>query len=98
MHKVAIDLVNVRLIKDFYVQEAQYIYPKSPMLLKPFLRKPDSGIVFLEGNAWKRKRHLIQKAFNFDLVKGLIGKIVEICDYSLNEVEKSAIKDDKGFV
>ena len=38
------------------------------------------GLVFSEGEMWKRKRKLLSKVFNFDLIKEKIPKIVEICN------------------
>jgi cytochrome P450 len=38
------------------------------------------GLVFSEAEVWKNKRRLMSKVFNFDLIKGNIAKIADICD------------------
>lgn len=38
------------------------------------------GLAFSEGDIWKNKRKLLSKVFNFELIKGNISKVSEICD------------------
>lgn len=42
-----------------------------------------------EGNEWKKKRKILSKVFNFDLVKGNISEIAKISDSSLDKFEET---------
>ena len=43
-----------------------------------------NGLVFSEGESWKRKRKIMSKLFNFELLKENIPKICSICDKYLD--------------
>ena len=47
-------------------------------------------MIFSEGEAWKNKRKLISKVFNFDL-KENIPKIAEICDKNVDVFGRKVI-------
>jgi cytochrome P450 len=80
MDKVMISLVNPDLIKEFHSGNTPYKYPKLDMLMTGIKTVFGEGIAFSEGEMWKNKRKLMSKVFNFDLIKGNIQKIAEICD------------------
>ena len=45
------------------------------------------GLIFSEGEKWRKKRMTISKLFTFELLKANIPKISEICDKVLDEME-----------
>jgi cytochrome P450 len=45
------------------------------------------GLVFSEGDNWKKKRKILSKVFNFDLIQENIPKISEICDRCFNNFD-----------
>jgi cytochrome P450 len=55
------------------------------------------GIVFSEGDIWKKKRKLLSKVFNFDLIQENIPKISEICDRCLNDFDEGNKTGDKQY-
>ena len=56
------------------------------MFLSPLRRVLGNGLVFSEGQAWKHKRKILNKVFNFNFVKSLCERISTICDESIEEV------------
>jgi cytochrome P450 len=59
-----------------------------------------NGIVFSDGYAWKNKRKIISKAFNFELLQENIPKIADICEDcfeqfdQIGKIDKSNVKYD----
>ena len=94
LNKIIIDLTNPELIKDFYSTEHLFMYPKLEVSVKPIKRTMGEGIPFSEGEVWKRKRRIVNKVFNFDLIKSLTGKVSDLCDKAIIEVEKTAKKPE----
>ena len=84
-----VEIVTPELMKEFYVQENNFIYKKQKTIMAPLSRMAgDSGIVFLEGHAWKKKRKVLNKMFNFELVKALSESIAKICEEIIINYEK----------
>ena len=96
--KINIDIVNPDLIKDFFTQETNNMYVKNADFVGPMRRIITSGLVFSEGDIWKKKRKLLNRLFNFDMVKGLTNKLEEICDDSLTEVDILSPKTEDGYL
>ena len=46
------------------------------------------GLAFSEGENWKRKRKIMSKVFNFDLIKKNIPKICQIFDKNYEKFDK----------
>ena len=46
------------------------------------------GLIFSESKVWKMKRTVLNKVFNFDLIKSLASKIEVLCDSVLDNLEK----------
>lgn len=80
LNKVLVILVNPDLMKEFLSTETNQKYPKIKFLNQGVKRVLGNGIPFTEGAVWKNKRKIISKAFNFDLLKENIPKIVQICN------------------
>ena len=94
-----VELVHPDLIKEFYNQENNDSYPKKSDMLGPLRRLIGDGLIFSEGNRWKTKRKILNRVFNFQLLKAITGKVAEICDDSINIIEKDvAKKTNDGFL
>lgn len=79
--------------KDAYLQE-----PKATELIGSVVRGLGKGLVFSEGQTWKKKRRVLNKLFTFDLIKQLCFSIEEICDKALTKSERTAkIAEDGSF-
>lgn len=70
-----ITLTHPDFIKDFYSINHINDYPKMTTITLNMKRALGSGIIFSEGETWKRKRHVINSVFNFDFLKSLTYKI-----------------------
>jgi cytochrome P450 len=70
------------------------MYPKSPKVVEIYSRIAGFGLPFSEGQAWDRKRRILNKVFNFDFVKSQTSKIAKNCEYSIKEMEKMGRKDE----
>lgn len=81
-HKILLDLTHPDFIKAFY-SENIYTYQKVPSLVAPIKRTMGEGVPFSEGDVWKRKRRIINKVFNFELIKNMTVKIAELCDQAI---------------
>ena len=87
INKVSLDIIHPELIKEYFTQESTYIYPKNQEFIEPMKRIIRSGLVFSEGDIWKKKkRKLLNRIFNFDMIKGFTKQVTEICENSLTEV------------
>ena len=71
-----------------------YAFPKKHSFLAPLERVIGDGLVFSEGDSWKHKRKILNRVFNFQMVKSLAGKISQICDHSIRTIELEAKKVD----
>jgi cytochrome P450 len=55
------------------------------------------GLVFSEGDIWKKKKKILSKVFNFDLIKENISKISEICDICFDEYDETHKVGDRRY-
>ena len=55
------------------------------------------GIVFTEGEIWKKKRRVLNKVFNFDFIKILTPTIANLCDKAFEELEKGFDKNEVEY-
>lgn len=78
-----IEINHPDLLRDFYAVDKHYEYPKSPKGLRLFARVAGRGLVFSEGEAWHRKRKILNKLFNFDFIKSQSQKIAKISSDSI---------------
>ena len=83
-----LDFTHPDFIKEFYSNDNIYIYPKLESLTAPIRRAMGQGVPFSEGDVWKRKRKIINKVFNFELIKSMTWKIAELCDRAIEGIEK----------
>lgn len=51
-----------------------------------------------EGDSWKKKRKILHRVFNFQLLKNMTGMISEICDEAIREREKATKYEGDQFV
>ena len=79
MNKIYIDFLHPDLVKELLSFEKQMIFQKTKLELDCF-RRLGIGIVFSEGEAWKKKRKIVTEIFNFDFLQKLSPKIALICD------------------
>ena len=83
-----IELVNPKLMKRFFSPDNIYIYPKYPVFIRNMQRCLGHGIVFSEGDEWKKKRKIISSVFNYDFIKANIPKILRLCNDNMDRMEK----------
>ncbi len=76
--KLAILPINTDILKDIYNQLNKL--PKNPFYLEVFQLLNGGGIVFTDGEAWKRKRRIISSVFHFEFLNDLIPVIIQISD------------------
>lgn len=62
-------------IKDFFSVDKHYDYPKEEKVLNFFTRVTGKGLIFSEGQVWKRKRTILNNIFNFNFVKAQTTKV-----------------------
>ena len=48
------------------------------------------GLLTSEADSWRKKRSIMSRVFNFDLIKRQTYKVADICDFSIQQVEKSS--------
>lgn len=48
---------------------------KTEAVIEVYARIAGHGLIFSEGEVWKRKRTILNKIFNFEFIKSLSGKI-----------------------
>jgi len=78
-------LFDQEMIKQFYLQQDKYIkQPSILYLLQPLM---SNGVLLSEGSVWKRHRKLTSSAFNFDYLKEIFPKIVEIAEELLERLK-----------
>ena len=71
-----IEIISPSLIKDYYLKDQQYEFPKVSKLmglLKKFLG--GGGILLDEGNEWHRRRQILNRVFTHNFVKSRTQKI-----------------------
>ena len=93
VHQPLIYLANPSLIKDYYLGDQEYEFPKVSSfmgLLKNFTG--GGGILFDEGKEWHRRRRILNRVFTFDIVKNSTGKIKQICRNQLAQAEQNSAK------
>lgn len=70
----------MELLKKFYEPESAYKLVKDLKLSEGVRMTLGEGIIFSEKDIWKRKRKIISKAFNHDLLIKNIPIISKITD------------------
>lgn len=75
---VCLTVENLELVKKFYEPESVYNFVKHPSFSEGIKMSFGEGIFFSEKDAWKRKRKIISKSFNYDLLIKNIPIISEI--------------------
>ena len=77
--------------------ENALLLEKSQVLTLGLKKVAGKGLFLSEGNEWKKKRKILSKVFNFDLVKGNISEIANICDSSLDKFEENCKIGDNEY-
>ena len=90
MNTIFLDLSHPDFIKEFFSNQHLYDYPKHGTLVYAYKSAMGEGVPFSEGGVWKRKRKIISKVFNFDLISKITPKISKICDAALEELESKS--------
>lgn len=94
---IVLFLTSPDLIKEYFNMENALLLEKSKVLTLGLKKIAGKGLFLSEGNEWKKKRKILSKVFNFDLVKGNIGEIANICDSSLDKFEENCKIDDNEY-
>ena len=85
-----ITLVDPSLRKDFYSKSEFYHKSHFILMLDKLLGK---GLLFSEGNMWKRQRKLISSTFHFEFIKLMIPLIINTTQEFFNEIDRRSLKD-----
>ena len=79
---LAIIPVNLEMLKDFYNNLKKL--PKNPFISEVFMVFLNGGgILFTEGEEWKRKRKIISSVFHFDFLNEMVPVIEAQIDHHL---------------
>jgi len=71
---LAVIPVSTELQKDFY--NSLNKLPKNPFITEVFLKFLNGGgLVFTEGETWKRKRRIMSSVFHFDFINDIVPVI-----------------------
>ena len=73
------------------------IFEKTPIFVKILGEAIGNGILFAEGEEWKKKKKILANVFNYDFIVDLIPQINQICESSMNEMEKKYEKTNYEF-
>ena len=77
-----ITLIGTEVRKQFIKHEIDYTYQKLPAMSNMMTRIFGKGLVFSEGEDWKRKRRIFSKFFTYEFIHSQIPTIVDICKTS----------------
>ena len=53
------------------------------------------GVLFKEGEEWHRRRRILNRVFNFDVIKNSTKKIKQICEKEIKIAEEMCLKKNK---
>ena len=68
-----------KLIKDYYLRDQDFDFEKIPTFMSVLKSFTGGGILFDEGETWHRRRRILNRVFNFDVIKNSSDKIRAIC-------------------
>lgn len=68
-------MLSTKLIKEMMTKEADWNYVKKKDLIDIMKILMAGGLVFVEGQTWKKKRKYLNQVFNFKLVSGFYKNI-----------------------
>lgn len=87
---IFLDFIDPQLIREFFEKTLEGCYVKYKTF--PFMKSLKSligeGLLFSEGNEWKRKKKIMSNVFNFDFIKSKIQNIFEISHEILDSIER----------
>lgn len=70
--------------KEFVRHEIDGAYIKLPFLTELSSKLLGKGLVFSEGEEWKRKRRIFSAFFTYEFINSKIDDIARICDQCLD--------------
>lgn len=98
MDQIFVEVFHPELTKLILYQENHYNFPKSPQMNDSVIRGLGRGLVFLEGAEWHQRRKVLNKIFNFQLIKNMASMICEVADSSIKEMEEVSGVSEEGWV
>ena len=72
-------------------------YIKFPVIIQFGQKFIGDGLLFSEGENWKKKRKILNQVFNFNFIKSQYPRIIHYCQSTLDEMEADAIRDGNSF-
>ena len=84
---VVLWLVDPEIIKEFYQNQERYYTKEIPGFVF-FYRLLSQGMLFTEGQTWKRHRRLASLAFNYEFLKQSIPDVVQTTDSFLEKMKE----------
>ena len=94
---VFLELLNPELIQDFYGSNQHLTFQKIPVFVTILGSYIGNGLLFAEGEEWKKKKKILTNVFNHDFIVNLIPQIEEICESSMKNIEDKYEKTDYKF-
>ena len=88
--KPIIHLINPELIKDYYIRDQCYDFPKVISYMGIIKKLTGGGIAFDEGKQWHNRRRILNRVFTFDIIKNSTTKIRDICKREILLSEQTA--------
>ena len=84
---VVLWLIDPETIKEFYQNQDRYYTKEIPGFVF-FYRLMSEGMLFTEGQTWKRHRRLASLAFNYEFLKQSIPDVVQTADSLLEGMKE----------
>ena len=80
--------MNPELQKQFFQPDGIYHYIKLPFVVNQLKRVMGDGTSLVEGDAWKRKRRIMNTVFNYDFITSMVPNISRIFDDAFQIAEE----------
>jgi cytochrome P450 len=83
-NSIIIVVTNPEIMKELFTPDKVDIHHKLGVFFRGMTTLIGEGLIFSEGDGWKRKRKITSKLFTFDILLHNIDKISQICDRVLD--------------
>ena len=89
---IFLSLVDPALIKEFYSKQDMFVKSIFSPIFQNLMKK---GLIFTEGNEWKKQRKVISSMFHYEIIKSNIPTMVETTREFFDAMEKISLKNVK---
>ena len=89
---IFLNLIDPALIKEFYSKQDMFIKSTFSPIFRNLMKK---GLIFTEGNEWKKQRKAISSMFHYEIIKSNISTMVETTREFFDAMETISLKNVK---